>query len=80
MVGALVEGALLFGFINIVFDRFITTDAVNLVLGKKLGPDLVERLKISLLAAEALLMTCWMLSSPKLPLERMYVFSRGGNG
>ncbi|RYR04199.1 hypothetical protein Ahy_B06g083820 [Arachis hypogaea] len=33
---------------------FITTDAVNLVLGKKLGPDLVERLKISLLAAEAL--------------------------
>ncbi|RYR75212.1 hypothetical protein Ahy_A02g009884 [Arachis hypogaea] len=33
---------------------FITTDAVNLLLGKMLGPDLVERLKISLLAAEAL--------------------------
>ncbi|XP_020990382.1 putative disease resistance protein At3g14460 [Arachis duranensis] len=54
MAGALVGGALLSGFINVVFDRFITTDAVNLVLGKKLGPDLVERLKISLLAAEAL--------------------------
>ncbi|QHO22292.1 putative disease resistance RPP13-like protein 1 [Arachis hypogaea] len=54
MAGALVGGALLSGFINVVFDRFITTDAVNLILGKKLGPDLVERLKISLLAAEAL--------------------------
>ncbi|XP_057742145.1 putative disease resistance protein At3g14460 [Arachis stenosperma] len=54
MAGALVGGALLSGFINVIFDRFITTDAVNLVLGKKLGPDLVERLKISLLAAEAL--------------------------
>ncbi|XP_020970664.1 putative disease resistance protein RGA1 isoform X2 [Arachis ipaensis] len=54
MAGALVGGALLSGFINVVFDRFITTDAVNLILGKKLGPELVERLKISLLAAEAL--------------------------
>ncbi|MED6150545.1 hypothetical protein PIB30_073356 [Stylosanthes scabra] len=34
--------------------RFLTTDTVNMVLGKKLGPDLVERLKISLLSAEAL--------------------------
>ncbi|MED6215891.1 hypothetical protein PIB30_002579 [Stylosanthes scabra] len=55
MAGALVGGAFLSGFINVLFDRFLTTDAVNLVLGKKLGPDLVERLKISLLAAEALL-------------------------
>ncbi|XP_057744576.1 putative disease resistance protein At3g14460 [Arachis stenosperma] len=54
MAGTLVGGALLSGFINVIFDRFITTDAVNLVLGKKLGPDLVERLKISLLAADAL--------------------------
>ncbi|MED6215888.1 hypothetical protein PIB30_002577 [Stylosanthes scabra] len=54
MAGALVGGAFLSGFINVLFDRFLTTDAVNLVLGKKLGSDLVERLKISLLAAEAL--------------------------
>ncbi|RYR75208.1 hypothetical protein Ahy_A02g009879 isoform B [Arachis hypogaea] len=46
--------AFLSGFINVLFDRFLTTDAVNLVLGKKLGPDLVERLKISLHAAEVL--------------------------
>ncbi|RYR74485.1 hypothetical protein Ahy_A02g009218 [Arachis hypogaea] len=32
----------------------LTTDAVNLVLGKKLGSDLVERLKTALLGAEAL--------------------------
>ncbi|QHO51892.1 putative disease resistance RPP13-like protein 1 [Arachis hypogaea] len=54
MAGALVGGAFLSGFINVLFDRFLTTDAVNLVLGKKLGPDLVERLKISLHAAEVL--------------------------
>ncbi|XP_057741550.1 putative disease resistance protein At3g14460 [Arachis stenosperma] len=54
MAGALVGGALLSGFINVVFDRFLTTDAVHLVLGKKLGPDLVERLKTALLGAEAL--------------------------
>ncbi|RYR23870.1 hypothetical protein Ahy_B02g057366 isoform B [Arachis hypogaea] len=54
MAGALVGGAFLSGFINVVFDRFLTMDAVNLVLGKKLGPDLVERLKTALLGAEAL--------------------------
>ncbi|RYR53687.1 hypothetical protein Ahy_A06g028904 [Arachis hypogaea] len=54
MANALVGGALFSDFNNVVFNRFITTDAVNLVLGKKLGPDLVERLKIFLLAAEAL--------------------------
>ncbi|MED6184920.1 hypothetical protein PIB30_052066 [Stylosanthes scabra] len=54
MAGTLVDGAFLSGFINVVFDRFLTTDAVNLVLGKKLGPDLVERLKTALLGAEAL--------------------------
>ncbi|XP_057741798.1 putative disease resistance protein At3g14460 [Arachis stenosperma] len=54
MAGALVGGAFLSGFINVVFDRFLTTDAVNLVLGKKLGPDLVQRLKTALLGAEAL--------------------------
>ncbi|XP_025631413.1 putative disease resistance RPP13-like protein 1 [Arachis hypogaea] len=55
MADALVGGALLNGFINVVFDRLLTKDTVNLVLGKKLGSDLLERLKISLLAADALL-------------------------
>ncbi|XP_057742957.1 putative disease resistance protein At3g14460 [Arachis stenosperma] len=36
-------------------NRLLTTDTVNRVLGKKLGPGLVERLKISLHAAEAVL-------------------------
>ncbi|RYR23879.1 putative disease resistance protein At3g14460 [Arachis ipaensis] len=54
MAGALVGGAFLSGFINVLFDRLLTKDAVNLVLGKKLGPDLVERLKTALLGAEAL--------------------------
>ncbi|XP_025635657.1 putative disease resistance RPP13-like protein 1 [Arachis hypogaea] len=54
MAGALIGGAFLSGFINVVFDRFLTKDSVNLILGKKLGSDLVERLKISLHAAEAL--------------------------
>ncbi|QHO51907.1 Putative disease resistance RPP13-like protein [Arachis hypogaea] len=54
MAGALVGGAFLSGFINVVFDRLLTMDTANLVLGKKLGPDLVERLKTALLGAEAL--------------------------
>ncbi|XP_057743158.1 putative disease resistance protein At3g14460 isoform X2 [Arachis stenosperma] len=54
MAGALVGGAFLSGFINVVFDRLLAKDAVNLVLGKKLGADLVERLKTALLGAEAL--------------------------
>ncbi|MED6201640.1 hypothetical protein PIB30_097037 [Stylosanthes scabra] len=54
MADALVGGTFLSAFFNVVFDRFLTTDTVNMVLGKKLGPDLVERLKISLVSAEAL--------------------------
>ncbi|XP_015947869.2 putative disease resistance RPP13-like protein 1 [Arachis duranensis] len=54
MAGALVGGAFLSGFINVVFDRLLTTDAVNFVLGKKLGSDLIQRLKTALLGAEAL--------------------------
>ncbi|KAL1328993.1 putative disease resistance RPP13-like protein 1 isoform X1 [Arachis hypogaea] len=55
MAGALVAGALLSGFINIVINKSLREDVVNRVLGKKLGPGLVERLKISLHAAEAVL-------------------------
>ncbi|KAL1329027.1 putative disease resistance RPP13-like protein 1 [Arachis hypogaea] len=55
MAGAVVGGALLSGFINIVSNKSLREDVVNRVLGKKLGPGLVERLKISLHAAEAVL-------------------------
>ncbi|QHO22219.1 putative disease resistance RPP13-like protein 1 [Arachis hypogaea] len=55
MAGAVVGGAFLSGFINIVINKSLREDVVNLVLGKKLGSDLVERLKISLFAAEAVL-------------------------
>ncbi|QHO51736.1 Putative disease resistance RPP13-like protein [Arachis hypogaea] len=55
MAGALVGRAFFSGFINVVFDRLLTMDTVNRILGKKLGPGLVERLKISLHAAEAVL-------------------------
>ncbi|XP_052113165.1 putative disease resistance RPP13-like protein 1 [Arachis duranensis] len=55
MAGKVVGGALLSGFISIVINKSLREDVVNLVLGKKLGSDLVERLKISLLAAEVVL-------------------------
>ncbi|XP_052113150.1 putative disease resistance protein At3g14460 isoform X5 [Arachis duranensis] len=54
MAAELVGGAFLNGFINVVFDRLLTTDAVNKVFGKKLGSDLVQRLKTVLLGAEGL--------------------------
>ncbi|MED6215923.1 hypothetical protein PIB30_002610 [Stylosanthes scabra] len=54
MAGALVGGAFLSGFINVLFDRLLPVEIVNFVLGKKHGPALVERLKISLLAVESL--------------------------
>ncbi|XP_052113655.1 putative disease resistance protein At3g14460 [Arachis duranensis] len=54
MAGTLVGGAFLSGFINVVFDRLIKSEFVNLVVGKKLDRQLVEKLKTALLAAEAL--------------------------
>ncbi|KAL4336537.1 hypothetical protein AHAS_Ahas12G0020100 [Arachis hypogaea] len=54
MAGAVVGGAFLSGFINIVINKCLTEDAVNKVFGKKLGSDLVQRLKTALLGAEAL--------------------------
>ncbi|KAL1367000.1 hypothetical protein AAHE18_02G019800 [Arachis hypogaea] len=54
MAEALVAGAFLSGFINVVFDRLISSEFVNLVVGKKLDRKLVEKLKTALLAAEAL--------------------------
>ncbi|MED6138189.1 hypothetical protein PIB30_071976 [Stylosanthes scabra] len=54
MAEALVVGALVSGFANVVLDRLISPEFVNLVVGKKLDQKLVERLRTSLLAAEAL--------------------------
>ncbi|XP_057744612.1 putative disease resistance protein At3g14460 [Arachis stenosperma] len=54
MPGALVAGAFLSGFINVVFERLISREFVKLVVGKKLNRQLVERLQTALLAAEAL--------------------------
>ncbi|MED6184916.1 hypothetical protein PIB30_052062 [Stylosanthes scabra] len=54
MAGALIGVALLNGFTKNIIDKLLTTDTVNLVLGKKLGPDLVQRLTTSLMGAEAL--------------------------
>ncbi|RYR24379.1 hypothetical protein Ahy_B02g057875 isoform C [Arachis hypogaea] len=54
MAEALVVGALLSGFANVVLDRLISSEFVNLVVSKKLDRKLVERLKTALLAAKAL--------------------------
>ncbi|XP_057744595.1 putative disease resistance protein At3g14460 [Arachis stenosperma] len=54
MAEALVAGAFLSGIINVVFDRLISSEFVNLVVGKKLNRQLVERLQTALLAAKAL--------------------------
>ncbi|MED6160623.1 hypothetical protein PIB30_053164 [Stylosanthes scabra] len=53
MAEALV-GALVSGFVNVVLDRLISTEFANLVVGKKLDRKLIDRLRIALLAAEAL--------------------------
>ncbi|KAL4336564.1 hypothetical protein AHAS_Ahas12G0022800 [Arachis hypogaea] len=54
MAEALVIGALVSGFANVVLDRLISSEFVNLVVGKKLDRKLVERLKTAILAAKAL--------------------------
>ncbi|KAL1329095.1 putative disease resistance RPP13-like protein 1 [Arachis hypogaea] len=54
MAEALVVGALVSGFANVVLDRLISPEFVNLVVGKKLDRKLVDRLRTALLAAEAL--------------------------
>ncbi|XP_057744592.1 putative disease resistance RPP13-like protein 1 [Arachis stenosperma] len=54
MAEALVVGALVSGFANVVLDMLISPEFVNLVVGRKLDRKLVERLKTALLAAEAL--------------------------
>ncbi|XP_057744609.1 putative disease resistance RPP13-like protein 1 [Arachis stenosperma] len=46
--------ALLSGFINVVLERLISPEFINLVVGKKLDRKLVEKLKTAILAAKAL--------------------------
>ncbi|XP_016180079.1 putative disease resistance protein At3g14460 isoform X1 [Arachis ipaensis] len=46
--------ALLSGFINVVLERLLSPEFVNLVVGKKLDRKLVDRLKTAILAAKAL--------------------------
>lgn len=52
----LVGGAFLSGFINVVFERLLSPQVVNLIRGKKLDQELIERLKTALCAAESLLL------------------------
>ncbi|MED6160710.1 hypothetical protein PIB30_053947 [Stylosanthes scabra] len=54
MAEALVVGALVSGFANVVLDRLISSEFVNLVVGKKLDKKLIDRLRTALLAADAL--------------------------
>ncbi|XP_027339282.1 putative disease resistance protein At3g14460 [Abrus precatorius] len=55
MAGALVGGAFLSGFVNVVFDRLLSPEVASLIRGKKLDHKLVERLKTTLYAVEAVL-------------------------
>ncbi|XP_057740873.1 putative disease resistance protein At3g14460 [Arachis stenosperma] len=54
MAEALVVGALVSGFANVVLDRLISREFVDLVVGKKLDRKLVYRLRTAILAAKAL--------------------------
>ncbi|MED6135749.1 hypothetical protein PIB30_049497 [Stylosanthes scabra] len=54
MAAALVVGALVSGFANVVLDRLISFEFVNLVVGKKLNKKLINRLRTAILAAKAL--------------------------
>ncbi|XP_027338377.1 putative disease resistance RPP13-like protein 1 [Abrus precatorius] len=55
MAGALVGGAFLSGFVNVVFDRLLSPEVASLIRGKRLDHKLVERLKTVLRVVEAVL-------------------------
>ncbi|XP_027338378.1 putative disease resistance RPP13-like protein 1 [Abrus precatorius] len=55
MAEAIVGGAFLSGFVNVVFDRLLSPEVARLIRGKKLDHKLVERLKTVLRAVEAVL-------------------------
>ncbi|MED6108411.1 hypothetical protein PIB30_023630 [Stylosanthes scabra] len=54
MAEALIVGALVNGLANVVIDRLLSPEFVNLVVGKKLNKKLIDRLKTAILAAKAL--------------------------
>ncbi|KAJ1415784.1 P-loop containing nucleoside triphosphate hydrolase [Sesbania bispinosa] len=55
MAGALVGGAFLSGFINVVFERLSSPVVVNLIRGKKLDHKLLQRLETTLYAVQVVL-------------------------
>ncbi|XP_061361281.1 putative disease resistance RPP13-like protein 1 [Gastrolobium bilobum] len=55
MAGALVGGAFLSGFINVVFDRLSSPEVANFIRGKKLDSKLIQRLETTLYAVQAVL-------------------------
>uniref|UniRef100_A0A803QBZ0 Disease resistance RPP13-like protein 1 n=1 Tax=Cannabis sativa TaxID=3483 RepID=A0A803QBZ0_CANSA len=55
MAGLMVGGALLSGFINVLFDRLASKDVLHFFQGDKLNQKLLKKLKTMLLSANALL-------------------------
>ncbi|XP_062078852.1 putative disease resistance protein At3g14460 isoform X2 [Humulus lupulus] len=55
MADLLVGGALLSGFINVLFDRLASKEVLNFIRGKKVIPKLLKELEITLMSANVLL-------------------------
>ncbi|KAK7315225.1 hypothetical protein VNO77_33762 [Canavalia gladiata] len=55
MAAAVVGGAFLSAFIDVVFDRLASPQVTNLILGKKLDPNLLRRLETTLKVVRAVL-------------------------
>ncbi|RYR70676.1 hypothetical protein Ahy_A02g005002 [Arachis hypogaea] len=55
MAAALVGGAFLSSFLNVLFDRLSDPEIINLIRGKKLSEKMIQRFKAILNGAEALL-------------------------
>ncbi|KAL4338738.1 hypothetical protein AHAS_Ahas12G0240200 [Arachis hypogaea] len=55
MAAALVGGAFLSSFLNVLFDRLSDPEIINLIRGKKLSEKMIQRFKTILNAAKALL-------------------------
>ncbi|KAJ1439981.1 P-loop containing nucleoside triphosphate hydrolase [Sesbania bispinosa] len=55
MAEAVVGGAFLSAFLNVIFERLSSSQFLNLIQGKKLDQELLERLKISLHAIQVVL-------------------------
>ncbi|XP_062078840.1 putative disease resistance RPP13-like protein 1 isoform X2 [Humulus lupulus] len=55
MADLLVGGALLSGFINVLFDRLASKEVLNFIRGKKVIPKLLKEMEITLMSANVLL-------------------------